>query len=75
LENVIIPIDSYQLFSSSDDDLSFLAPSQNISGKMAKMGLGYEDLKKVNPGLIYASITGQLIVLCIFFVSSLLTVI
>jgi alpha-methylacyl-CoA racemase len=27
-------------------------------GVMAKMGLGYEDLKKVNPKLIYVSITG-----------------
>jgi crotonobetainyl-CoA:carnitine CoA-transferase CaiB-like acyl-CoA transferase len=27
-------------------------------GVMAKMGLGYEDLKKINPRLIYVSITG-----------------
>ncbi|KAF5382526.1 hypothetical protein D9615_002808 [Tricholomella constricta] len=29
-----------------------------ISGKLATMGLGYEDCKKLNPRLIYASITG-----------------
>ncbi|KAF8073636.1 CAIB/BAIF family enzyme [Lyophyllum atratum] len=29
-----------------------------ISGKLASMGLGYEDCKKLNPRLIYASITG-----------------
>ncbi|RXW24513.1 hypothetical protein EST38_g1369 [Candolleomyces aberdarensis] len=29
-----------------------------ISGKLASMGLGYEDCKKLNPKLIYASITG-----------------
>ncbi|KAG5651046.1 hypothetical protein H0H81_010080 [Sphagnurus paluster] len=29
-----------------------------ISGKLATMGLGYEDCKKINPKLIYASITG-----------------
>ncbi|MGG1663694.1 CaiB/BaiF CoA transferase family protein [Brevibacillus sp. NRS-1366] len=28
------------------------------TGKMEKMGLGYEDLKKVNPSLIYCSISG-----------------
>ncbi len=27
-------------------------------GTLPKMGLGYEDLKKINPGLIYCSITG-----------------
>lgn len=27
-------------------------------GTLQKMGLGYEDLKKINPGLIYCSITG-----------------
>ncbi|KAJ1927254.1 hypothetical protein FBU59_007237, partial [Linderina macrospora] len=29
-----------------------------VPGKLAEYGLGYEDLKKVNPKLIYASITG-----------------
>ncbi|KAG5338326.1 hypothetical protein C0989_007447, partial [Termitomyces sp. Mn162] len=29
------------------------------SGKLATMGLGYEDCKKLNPRLIYASITGE----------------
>ncbi|KAJ7070003.1 CoA-transferase family III domain-containing protein [Mycena amicta] len=29
-----------------------------ISGKLASMGLGFEDCKKINPRLIYASITG-----------------
>ncbi|GLB38503.1 putative coA-transferase family III [Lyophyllum shimeji] len=29
-----------------------------VSGKLATMGLGYEDCKKLNPRLIYASITG-----------------
>lgn len=29
-----------------------------VSGKLAEMGLGYEDCKKINPRLIYASITG-----------------
>lgn len=27
-------------------------------GTLAKMGLGYEDVKKINPGVIYCSITG-----------------
>lgn len=30
-----------------------------IPGKLASMGLGYEDCKKINPRLIYASITGN----------------
>ncbi|KZS87293.1 CAIB/BAIF family enzyme [Sistotremastrum niveocremeum HHB9708] len=29
-----------------------------ISGKLASMGLGYEDCQKINPRLIYTSITG-----------------
>ncbi|ORX72763.1 CoA-transferase family III [Linderina pennispora] len=29
-----------------------------VPGKLAEYGLGYEDLKRVNPKLIYASITG-----------------
>ncbi|KAK2459643.1 hypothetical protein APHAL10511_008288 [Amanita phalloides] len=29
-----------------------------IAGKLATMGLGYEDCKKINPRLIYTSITG-----------------
>lgn len=30
-----------------------------VPGKLAEMGLGYEDCKRLNPRLIYASITGQ----------------
>ena len=30
-----------------------------LPGKLEKMGLGYEQLKKINPKLIYASITGK----------------
>ncbi|GJJ14621.1 hypothetical protein Clacol_008887, partial [Clathrus columnatus] len=29
-----------------------------VTGKLAKMGLGWEDCKKINPRLIYTSITG-----------------
>ena len=29
-----------------------------LPGKLDQMGLGYEDIKKVNPGIIYTSITG-----------------
>jgi succinate---hydroxymethylglutarate CoA-transferase len=29
-----------------------------VSGKLATMGLGWEDCQKINPNLIYASITG-----------------
>ncbi|EGO23611.1 hypothetical protein SERLADRAFT_469716 [Serpula lacrymans var. lacrymans S7.9] len=29
-----------------------------VSGKLASMGLGWEDCKKINPRLVYASITG-----------------
>lgn len=29
-----------------------------LPGKLASMGLGYEELSKINPKLIYASITG-----------------
>ena len=30
-----------------------------VSGKLATMGLGYHDCKKINERLIYASITGK----------------
>jgi succinate--hydroxymethylglutarate CoA-transferase len=30
-----------------------------VSGKLNTMGLGYEDCKKINPKLIYTSITGK----------------
>ena len=30
-----------------------------ISGKLAEFGLGWEDCQKLNPRLIYASITGK----------------
>lgn len=33
-----------------------------VTGKLAKMGLGWEDCKKINPRLIYTSITGMPIV-------------
>jgi succinate---hydroxymethylglutarate CoA-transferase len=29
-----------------------------VPGKLAEMGLGYEQLKELNPKLIYASLTG-----------------
>lgn len=29
-----------------------------VSGKLASMGLGYDDCKKINDRLIYTSITG-----------------
>jgi succinate---hydroxymethylglutarate CoA-transferase len=31
-----------------------------VTGKLASMGLGYEDCRRLNPRLIYASITGML---------------
>jgi succinate--hydroxymethylglutarate CoA-transferase len=30
-----------------------------VSEKLASMGLGWDDCKKINPQLIYASITGR----------------
>lgn len=35
-----------------------------ISGKLASMGLGWEDCKKLNERLIYASITGLCLAVC-----------
>ena len=29
-----------------------------VPGKLAEMGFGYEDCKKLNPRLIYASVSG-----------------
>ena len=29
-----------------------------IPGKLAKYGLSYDDLKKINPNIIYASLSG-----------------
>ena len=35
-----------------------------IPGKLASMGLGYDDCRKLNPRLIYASITGRSCIYC-----------
>lgn len=32
-----------------------------VPGKLAEMGLGYEDMKKIAPHIVYCSITGILI--------------
>lgn len=34
-----------------------------ISGKLAESGLGWEDCRKINPRLIYTSITGMSIII------------
>ena len=44
----------YKLIKQSD-----VLVENFVSGKLAKMGLGWEDCKKINPKLIYASITGN----------------
>lgn len=45
-----------------------------ISGKLAAIGLGWEDCKKLNPRLIYASITGNYFsYLLPFYANSLLS--
>lgn len=31
-----------------------------LPGKLSKMGMGYEQLSKINPKLVYASITGEI---------------
>jgi succinate--hydroxymethylglutarate CoA-transferase len=36
-----------------------------VSGKLASMALGWEDCRKINPRLIYASITGMVTRLCL----------
>lgn len=40
-----------------------------VSGKLESMGLGWEDCRKINPRLIYASITGGS--LCANFLASI----
>lgn len=39
----------------------------SLSGKLAEMGFGYEDCKKLNPKLIYASISGAQLLLPPFY--------
>ena len=39
-----------------------------IPGKLAEMGLGYEDIKKIAPHIVYCSITGILIsITCVHY--------
>lgn len=48
-----------------------------VPGKLAEMGLGYQDIKKIAPHLVYCSITGTLIsVTCVhdFLYSSQLVI-
>lgn len=37
-----------------------------ISGKLSESGLGWEDCRKINPRLIYTSITGVSIIIITF---------
>jgi len=37
-----------------------------VPGKLASMGLGWEDCKRINPRLVYASITGAMLFLSAF---------
>jgi len=43
----------YKLVKSSD-----VLVENFVSGKLATFGLGWDDCRKINPRLIYASITG-----------------
>lgn len=43
----------FQLASKSD-----ILIENYIPGKLAKLGLGYKTISKINPSLIYCSITG-----------------
>lgn len=43
----------YDLVKESD-----ILVENYLPGKLAQLGLGYEELKKINPKLIYASISG-----------------
>ena len=43
-------------------DLNSLARIQFIPGKVAHLGLGYDELKKSNPGLIYCAVSGMLVI-------------
>lgn len=39
-----------------------------VPGKLAEMGLGYEDIKKIAPHIVYCSITGILFsILCVHY--------
>ncbi|KAH7926442.1 Hpt, histidine phosphotransferase protein [Leucogyrophana mollusca] len=44
----------YKLIKSSD-----VLVENFVAGKLASMGLGWDDCKKLNPQLVYASITGK----------------
>lgn len=38
--------------------MAVLQVENYVPGKLAEMGLGYEDCKAINPGIVYASISG-----------------
>lgn len=66
----------WKLITKSHSSFSFLKLAavsdvfveNYIPGKLAGMGLGYEDIKKIAPHLVYCSITGILIsVTCVHY--------
>lgn len=46
------------LFSNDTD--AFNSVDNFIPGKMSELGIGYDQLQKVNPRIIHASVSGEL---------------
>jgi hypothetical protein len=57
---LIFPFVDVDFFVFQLSSVSDVLVENYLPGKLAAMGLGYEQISKINPRLVYCSITGKI---------------